>query len=171
MSENPWICSRCGQKNSAWAKQCGRCEDHLREPLPAEEQLLPCPFCGGRARMGLGKTWHDSLHGDEHQDTQIWCSMGNGVNYEGAHARARGRDRAQAINKWNARAASEPRAVHEREPPHCPTCECGEAKQDILHDVAGTDFCEDCPPVNYPTDKTRCADCPRRAAATKEGSR
>jgi hypothetical protein len=72
-----------------------------------------------------------------------------------------------AKNYFALSTAAEPRAVHEREPPHCPTCECGEAKQDILHDVAGTDFCEDCPPVNYPTDKTRCADCPRRAAATK----
>ncbi len=25
-------------------------------------------------------------------------------------------------------------------------------------------LCEDCPPVGYPTDKTRCAPCPRRAA-------
>ena len=25
------------------------------------------------------------------------------------------------------------------------------------------DFCEDCPPVGYPTDKTRCASCPRRS--------
>ena len=26
--------------------------------------------------------------------------------------------------------------------------------------------CSDCPPVGYPTDETRCAPCPRRAAAT-----
>lgn len=24
-------------------------------------------------------------------------------------------------------------------------------------------ICSDCPPVGYPTDKTRCADCPRAA--------
>jgi hypothetical protein len=23
-------------------------------------------------------------------------------------------------------------------------------------------LCEDCPPIGYPTDKTRCAACPRR---------
>ena len=23
-------------------------------------------------------------------------------------------------------------------------------------------LCSDCPPVGYPTDKTRCSDCPRR---------
>lgn len=26
-----------------------------------------------------------------------------------------------------------------------------------------TETCEDCPPIGYPTDKTRCAPCPRRA--------
>lgn len=25
-------------------------------------------------------------------------------------------------------------------------------------------LCEDCPPVGYPTDKTRCLPCPRRSA-------
>jgi hypothetical protein len=27
--------------------------------------------------------------------------------------------------------------------------------------------CEDCPPVDYPTDKTRCAECPRRSSGTE----
>lgn len=27
-------------------------------------------------------------------------------------------------------------------------------------------MCSDCPPVGYPTDKTRCTDCPRRAVST-----
>jgi hypothetical protein len=27
-------------------------------------------------------------------------------------------------------------------------------------------LCEDCPPPGYPTDKTRCAECPRRAHPT-----
>lgn len=26
------------------------------------------------------------------------------------------------------------------------------------------ELCDDCPPVGYPTDKTRCLPCPRRAA-------
>ena len=25
-------------------------------------------------------------------------------------------------------------------------------------------LCSDCPPADYPTDKTRCDDCPRRSA-------
>lgn len=25
-------------------------------------------------------------------------------------------------------------------------------------------MCEDCPPLGYPTDKTRCAECPHRSA-------
>ena len=29
------------------------------------------------------------------------------------------------------------------------------------------DLCEDCPPVGYPTDKTRCGPCPRRSRPTK----
>ncbi len=28
--------------------------------------------------------------------------------------------------------------------------------------LASNPPCEDCPPPDYPTDKTRCADCPRR---------
>lgn len=27
-------------------------------------------------------------------------------------------------------------------------------------------LCEDCPPVGYPTDKTRCLECPRRPAGS-----
>lgn len=27
-----------------------------------------------------------------------------------------------------------------------------------------SDLCEDCPPIGYPTDKTRCEPCPRSAA-------
>lgn len=30
-------------------------------------------------------------------------------------------------------------------------------------------LCEDCPPVGYPTDKTRCTPCPRRAALGQQG--
>jgi hypothetical protein len=30
---------------------------------------------------------------------------------------------------------------------------------------AGETLCEDCPPIGYPTDKTRCTPCPRRAPA------
>jgi len=28
--------------------------------------------------------------------------------------------------------------------------------------MADVDLCADCPPVGYPTDKTRCRPCPRR---------
>jgi len=28
--------------------------------------------------------------------------------------------------------------------------------------MADVDLCADCPPVGYPTDKTRCSPCPRR---------
>ena len=30
----------------------------------------------------------------------------------------------------------------------------------------GPSLCDDCPPVNYPTDKTRCGPCPRRKGET-----
>lgn len=38
------------------------------------------------------------------------------------------------------------------------------AKQSDLRVIAdsGIELCEDCPPVGYPTDGTRCAQCPRR---------
>jgi hypothetical protein len=29
-------------------------------------------------------------------------------------------------------------------------------------------LCEDCPPIGYPTDKTRCTPCPRRVATARE---
>jgi hypothetical protein len=31
-------------------------------------------------------------------------------------------------------------------------------------DITEMQLCEDCPPLNYPTDRTRCGPCPRRAA-------
>jgi hypothetical protein len=31
-----------------------------------------------------------------------------------------------------------------------------------LPTTASDQLCEDCPPVGYPTDKTRCTECPRR---------
>jgi len=34
----------------------------------------------------------------------------------------------------------------------------------------GDGLCEDCPPVGYPTDRTRCAPCPRRATDAAEGA-
>ncbi len=37
------------------------------------EELKPCPFCGATPHRGLGKIWHDSLHGDRHQDHVIKC--------------------------------------------------------------------------------------------------
>jgi hypothetical protein len=32
-------------------------------------------------------------------------------------------------------------------------------------------LCEDCPPADYPTDKTRCTPCPRRKQALRPGGR
>lgn len=44
------------------------------------------------------------------------------------------------------------------------------AREDAPSPVAaGDELCEDCPPVDYPTDKTRCDPCPRRATLTKGG--
>jgi hypothetical protein len=31
------------------------------------------------------------------------------------------------------------------------------------------DLCEDCPPIGYPTDRTRCLPCPRRATQLWQG--
>ena len=31
-----------------------------------------------------------------------------------------------------------------------------------LPTMMGGKLCEDCPPIGYPTDKTRCCDCPRK---------
>ena len=28
--------------------------------------------------------------------------------------------------------------------------------------TSGAELCDDCPPLGYPTDKTRCLECPRR---------
>lgn len=37
-----------------------------------------------------------------------------------------------------------------------------------LWDALERMLCEDCPPVGYPTDETRCRGCPRRSALTGE---
>ena len=39
----------------------------------------------------------------------------------------------------------------------------GERTMNPPHHV-DTDICSDCPPPNYPTEETRCTECPRRAA-------
>ena len=38
--------------------------------------------------------------------------------------------------------------------------------------ICSNDMCEDCPPVGYPTEKTRCLECPRQPASMeqKDGS-
>jgi hypothetical protein len=36
-------------------------------------ELKPCPFCGATPHRGFGKTYHDQLHGEPHQDFSIWC--------------------------------------------------------------------------------------------------
>jgi hypothetical protein len=38
--------------------------------------------------------------------------------------------------------------------------------EDAIAASAGPSLCDDCPPVNYPTDKTRCGPCPRRKGET-----
>lgn len=45
---------------------------------------------------------------------------------------------------------------------------CGEVAGWIRALRASAALCEDCPPAGYPTDKTRCAPCPRAAAASAE---
>lgn len=44
-----------------------------------------------------------------------------------------------------------------------------QAIEEVLAYVEATRLCEDCPPTGYPTDKTRCAPCPRRAADPVRG--
>ncbi|WP_428491656.1 hypothetical protein [Rhodopila sp.] len=40
---------------------------------------------------------------------------------------------------------------------------------DALPGVTVEDLCDDCPPIGYPTDKTRCLPCPRRNAIAASG--
>jgi hypothetical protein len=55
-----------------------------------------------------------------------------------------------------------------------PNCDvCTRFYSDMMKPVCGVDNCPlsteqrgsdvDCPPTDYPTDETRCAECPRRA--------
>ena len=50
--------------------------------------------------------------------------------------------------------------------PICPNCiaDLAFGTHDDMLDALTAEprLCEDCPPVGYPTDKTRCSPCPRR---------
>ncbi len=41
--------------------------------------------------------------------------------------------------------------------------DCVNAQAEFSNKPPQIKLCEGCPPVGYPTDKTRCGDCPRRA--------
>lgn len=43
------------------------------------------------------------------------------------------------------------------------------ARELLIHKDWALTFkkCDDCPPIGYPTDKTRCDECPRRRAIEK----
>lgn len=41
LSPEKWVCKHCGQRNSSWAEQCGRCGDHLRDEITSEEMPRP----------------------------------------------------------------------------------------------------------------------------------
>lgn len=43
----------------------------------------------------------------------------------------------------------------------CPSCAATCVEPQLKNDEAG--LCDDCPPADYPTDKTRCSDCPHRS--------
>lgn len=49
-------------------------------------------------------------------------------------------------------------------------CRAALAAQPSGEGAETTALCENCPPVGYPTDKTRCTPCPRRAAQPQEPS-
>ena len=59
-------------------------------------ELKGCPFCGATPHRGLGKVYHDQLHGEPHQDFSIWCPKG--------HAKVTGVNAALAADEWNTRA-------------------------------------------------------------------
>ena len=59
------------------------------------EELKPCPFCGAKPHRQLGKIWHDSLHGDAHQDTVIKCPH-LWVTMQGSED--------SVVERWNTRA-------------------------------------------------------------------
>ena len=44
-----------------------------------------------------------------------------------------------------------------------------EERRAELRAKAEAALCSDCPPLGYPTDKTRCLPCPRRAASLLPG--
>jgi len=62
--------------------------------------LLPCPFCGGAPHRGPGKVYHDQLHGEPMQDFGIWCPRG--------HAKITMSSQGLAIKEWNTRASPAP---------------------------------------------------------------
>ena len=118
--------------------------------------LKPCPFCGGPAE----------IRGDDAPENWVHCA---------ANCQPSGRDKAALVAAWNTRApnpaafaagaeAMRGRAAEDVERWHV------DYAQDMAADIRalplptmmGGKLCEDCPPIGYPTDKTRCRDCPRK---------
>ena len=103
-------------------------------------KLLPCPFCGGDAEMDTRQGYLALGTGRPGNRIAVYCQHCDadmGVCIEDVPDITP----EQVAEMWNRRAAVE--ADRQGRMPH---------------------RCEDCPPVGYPTDKTRCAPCDRRAA-------
>lgn len=76
-----------------------------------ENGLKPCPFCGSKPLIHLGKKNYCQLHGDPYQGYIVKCSNGycvarNGIGgvgdiFNGGKEKAY----AEAVSKWNTRAA------------------------------------------------------------------
>ena len=134
------------------------------------DDLKPCPFCGGDAEYGEVGGEGGDAGGQFVQCTNAMCAASSALIFPcgdepkpllalrwnrrtpnpaafAAGAEAMREAAAEDVERWHADYAQDMAADIRALP---------------LPTMMGGKLCEDCPPIGYPTDKTRCCDCPRK---------
>ena len=82
-------------------------------------ELLPCPFCGNNDIDNDEGLFHHPARGCVIETWEIRCGKPGCASIEAE-------TQEECIRMWNTRAAiADPISTPRREPPHCPTCDCG----------------------------------------------
>jgi Lar family restriction alleviation protein len=107
--------------------------------------LLPCPFCGGEAKREDIEARDGIENAGASYITCVRCWASTALHFD---------RKENLVSSWNDRYLA---GVAEQSGAGAPetSVRCGAP--------VASNLCDDCPPVGYPTDKTRCDPCPRKA--------